>query len=412
MPATPTPAQAAWQDLELGMFIHFAPNTWTDREGDDLSLPLGALDPARLDTDQWAHVARSMGARYIVFVAKHIGGFCWWQTESTTYSVSGIPWRGGKGDVMRDLARSCEAAGIRLGVYLSPRDEKHHAATGGVCEAPQAQARYDAIYRLQLEEILTRYGDIAEIWFDGSIGIEVGDILRRHAPETMVFQGPHATIRWVGNEDGHAPYPCWNTVSRDAAASGTSTSEHSDPDGDTWLPCEVDTVNVKPHTWFWNSSPARTLRSVEELIECYYRSVGHGAVLLLNQTPDTTGLIPEADAIRAGEFGSEIRRRFGRSIAEGSGDGEQLEYGLPQPALIDHAVTMEKLAFGERVRSYALEGRTEGQWRELCRGSAIGHKKIDRFEPALVDRVRLRVLEASDKPKIRRLALYHVGQDD
>lgn len=407
--ARPTPEQAAWQDLEVGMFIHFGPATWQNREYDDLSTPLDQINPTRLDTDQWVRVAEALGARYIVFVAKHTGGFCWWQTNTTDYGVRNIPWRGGRGDVMKDLSESCRRRGMKLGVYLSPADRKHGAAVGGKCATPEAQEAYDKVYRQQLTELLSRYGEICEVWFDGSLVVEVGDILGRLAPKAMIFQGPHATIRWVGNEDGLAPYPAWNAVSRADAKSGVATAAQGTPDGDAWLPNEVDTVNVQPHYWFWNNAPQRQLRSLDDLLNCYYRSVGHGAVLLVNQTPDTTGLIPEADAQRAGEFGAEVKRRFAHSLAETSGAGTIVELTFAQPTKINHVVTMEQIAEGERLRQYVIEVQADGDWREVCRGTAVGHKKIDRFEPVETSRLRLRCLESAAEPRIRSLAAYYVG---
>jgi alpha-L-fucosidase len=193
--ARPTREQVAWQDLEVGMFIHFGPATWQDKEYDDLSTAPKGMNPAKLDTEQWVRVAQSLGARYIVFVAKHTGGFCWWQTDTTDYSVRNSPWRDGHGDVMRDLAQSCRQHGLKLGVYLSPADAKFGAELGGKCKNPEQQERYSKIYRQQLSELLSRYGEICEVWFDGSNVIEVGDILKQYAPQAMVFQGPHATIR-------------------------------------------------------------------------------------------------------------------------------------------------------------------------------------------------------------------------
>ncbi len=403
--ATPTPEQAAWQDMELEMFLCLDPCTWQNREYDDHSTPLPKINPERLDTDQWARVAASMGAKQILFVAKHTGGFCWWQTETSAYGVKETPWRGGKGDVLSDLSASCRKAGLKLGVYLSPKDDHHGADTGGRCKTPEAQAKYDAIYRQQLTELLTRYGEISEVWYDGGLMIEVGDLLKQHAPRAMIFQGKHATIRWVGNEEGFAPYPAWNAVDETARVRG-ATAADSTPDGNAWLPIEVDTVNVSPHYWFWNQHPDRKLRPLEELMDCYYRSVGHGAVLLLNQSPDTSGLIPEADARQAAAFGAEIQRRFGKSLAETAGPGPVLELTLPQAARIGQVVTMEDLRGGERVRAYVIEGWVAGEWKALCQGSAIGHKKIDRIEPMDVSRVRLRCLQAVGEPQIRRLAVY------
>ena len=407
--ARPTPQQVAWQDCEVGMFVHFGPATWQNQEYDDLSTPLEEINPSQLDTDQWASVAEALGARYIVFVAKHTGGFCWWQTETTDYSVRNTPWRDGQGDVLHDLAASCRKHGLKLGVYLSPADRKHGAEVGGKCKTPEEQERYNQLYRTQLTEVLSRYGEIFEIWFDGSLVVPVGDILAQYAPRAMVFQGPHATIRWVGNEDGLAPYPAWNAVRREDAESGVATAAQGTPDGDTWLPNEVDTVSVNPHYWFWNSKPERKLRSLDELLDCYHSSVGHGAVLLLNETPDTTGLIPQADARRAAEFGAEIKRRFGKSVAETSGEGNVVELMLEKPTVIDTAVTMEDINEGERVREYVLEGLADGPWKELARGTAIGHKKIDRFLPLTFTRVRLRCVTSAAQPLIRKLAVYSVS---
>ena len=173
-----------------------------------------------------------LGAKYIVFVAKHIGGFCMWQTETTTYGIRNTPWRDGKGDVVADLSESCRKRGLKLGVYLSPRDDKFGAGTGGRCKTPELQTAYNALYRRQLTELLSRYGEMVEIWFDGSLVTPVGDILKERAPHAVIFQGPFATIRWVGNEDGFAPYPVWNAVSKSDAETGIATAMHGDPHGD------------------------------------------------------------------------------------------------------------------------------------------------------------------------------------
>ncbi len=401
--ARPSPEQRAWQDMELEMFVHFGPATWQDAEYDNRSTPVEKIDPSKLDAGQWVEAAKSMGAGQLIFVAKHTGGFCWWQTQTTNYGAKDTPWRGGKGDVMLDLARLCPKHGLRLGVYLSPADAVFGAKVGGRCTTPAEQEKYNAVYRQQLTELLSRYGEIAEVWFDGSLVVDVDDILRRHAPRAMVFQGPHATIRWVGNEDGYAPYPAWNGVRQAAARSGVATAKDGTPDGEVWMPLECD-ARIRS-TWFWNNKNAATLKSVEQLMSMYYRSVGHGAVLLLNHTPDTTGLIPESDIKRTAEFGAEIKRRFGKSVAEAKGT----ELDLKGAKRIDHAVTMEATESGERVRSYVIEGWVDGDWRELARGSAAGHKKIDAFAPVAVSRVRFRTVEAVGQAVIRRLAVYDTG---
>ena len=406
--ARPSPQQLAWHDLEVGMFVHLAPQTWQDSETDTMATPLSAINPERLDTDQWVRVAESMGAKYIVFVAKHEGGFCWWQTQTTDWSVGNTPWRGGKGDVLRDLAASCRKRGLKLGVYLSPQDRKHGIGIGGRAADPAAQAGYEEVYRQQLTEVLSRYGRISEVWFDGSLVFDVGDILARHAPDAVVFQGPQASIRWVGNEDGVAPDPAWNAVRypKPGVSWGQYTGADGEPDGNRWLPIECD-ARIRA-TWFWRTDNEKTLKSLDQLMRMYYRSVGRGAVLLLNNTPDRTGLIPAEDARRSAAFGAEIRRLFDKPSAAGRGRGREVVVDLDEPTLIDRVVMMEDLTGGERVRRYAIDGLERGKWRPLRAGTAIGHKRIEQLTPALVAAVRLRVVESVGTPQIRRLAVYSV----
>ena len=405
--AQPTPAQLAWQALELGMFIHFGPNTWQEQEYDDRTTPLHAMTPD-IDTDQWVEIAVAMGARYIVMVAKHVGGFCWWQTETTEYSVRNIPWRNGRGDVMEDLARSCAARDMKLGVYLSPRDDSVGAGSSGRCATPEAQAAYDRLYRRQLTELLTGYGPIMELWLDGSSVVPTIDLVQRFAPDAMIFQGPNATIRWVGNEDGFAPYPSWNSLAAIDADTGVATAMHGDPAGDRWMPVEVD-VSLRRPNWFWSTTNHANLLSLEQLVEIYYRSVGRGAQLLLNVTPDRTGHVPQPDADRLTAFGTEIRRRFALSVAETDGAGREVRLDLGGSARVDHVVLEEDLQDGERVREWWLEGSDGAAWRRLATGSAIGRRRIQPIEPAVLSALRLAVGRAEGIPRIRRLAAYDVG---
>lgn len=408
--ARPTAEQAAWHDMDLEMFIHFGPATWENVQHSNLTAPLSAINPEKLDTDQWADVAVKTGAKQIIFVAKHDGGFCWWQTDTTEYSVKNTPWRGGKGDVVKDLAESCRKRGVKLGIYLSPADRKHGIVPGGKAQTPAEQERYNKIYRQQLTELLSRYGEISEVWFDGSIVVPVDDILKRYTPKAMILQGPRgfSTIRWVGNEEGEVRYPMWNALPAEKANVG-ATGYDSDPGGEAWQPMECD-ARIR-RDWFWSRENAPTLKTVNQLMNMYYRSVGYGAVLLLNQTPDTSGLIPESDVRRAAEFGAEINKRFGTSVAETAGKGESIELDLGHPAKIDHVITMEEIMQGERVREYAIEGLAAGQWRQLCEGTAIGHKKIDRFAPVEVSKIRLRIHNAVGEPLIKNFAAYSVYGD-
>lgn len=408
--AIPSTDLLAWQDLEIGMFVHFAPNTWQDKEGDDLSTPLSAINPD-IDTDNWAECAVNLGARYIVFVAKHQGGFCMWQTETTKYSIGNTPWKAGKGDVLADLSASCRKHGLGLGVYLSPRDDYFGAGLGGACKDPSRQSAYNAMYRQQLTEVLTRYGQMVEVWFDGSSVVPTSDLVRKCAARAAIFQGPDATIRWVGNEMGFAPYPLWDAESTADARSGTSTSVHGDPNGAAWIPVECD-VSMRRPNWFWSTTNARNLMTLDQLMEVYYRSVGRGAQLLLNIPADRRGHMPDEDFARAQEFGNEIRRRFAKSIAETAGTGGQVELRLEKSGgsvSADHLMLEEDCRYGQRVRAFRVEGLASGNWTELYSGSSIGHKRIVPFKPQALSALRLVVTDSAGEPRIRRFAAFSTG---
>jgi alpha-L-fucosidase len=389
-PALPSPQQVQWQNMERTMFVHFAPNTWQGTELDDRSTPLNRINPTKLDVNQWIDAAESFGAKMIIFVAKHVGGFCMWQTESTAYSIKNTSYKNGKGDILDELAKACFNRGMRLGVYIYPGDYTWGAylGGGGKTKDPARQEGYNNVLRMQWEEVLSRYGNqIHEIWYDGGLVVPLEDIVKKYAPNAIVFQGPFANIRWVGNEQGIAPYPAWNSVKAKDAKTGVATGDHGDPDGDIWMPLEVD-VTLKDHNWFWSPGNYKNLRSLNQLMEIYYTSVGRGGLLLLNAAPDTTGLIPTEDMKLYKQFGDEINRRFGKCIASTSGNGEMLEIKMNKSTKIDHVVIQEDIVFGERVREYVVEGKTGEKWIELASGISIGYKRIERFD---ADSVRFRL---------------------
>ena len=405
--ARPTPEQYAWHEQERIMFICLDPCTWQGREYDNHSTPLSVINPAQLDVDQWCSAAKLWGAKEILFVAKHTGGFCWWQTETSTYGLRQIPWRGGQGDVVKDLAESCRKFGMKLGVYLSPNDDIYGASGGGRCKDANAQEVYRRIYRQQLTELLSRYGGVFEVWFDGSCIIDVSDILKEHA-KGVIFQGPQANIRWPGTESGKLPYPSWNSLKSSDLKSGVATATHGNPDGDAWAPMEADTT-LYDHNWFWATANEKKRKSLDELMDIYYKSAGRGGVLLLNATPNTNGLIPAGDLSLYEAFGREIDRRFSRPIAEIRDQrGRTVTLALPGHTLINHAIIMEDYREGERIREYVVEGFSDGQWHELSSGLSVGRKKIDRFHPTRVSHVRLCVTKAVADPLIRNLAVFQV----
>lgn len=407
--ARPTAEQILWHDYEVGMFIHYSINTYLDMEWDTgASMDnLALFDPQALDVNEWVEAAQAMGAGYVVFVAKHVGGFCMWQTDTTEYSIKNTPYQDGQGDVLADLVAACQSHHMPLGVYLSPQDRFHGAGVGGNTFDATDQDDYDALYRAQLTEILRDYDPFMEVWFDGNIVTQINDILAQYAPDAMIFQCPGGatTIRWVGNEDGYCPYPAWNAVPQAIADAGTGTAANSDPAGEAWVPLECDARTR--NTWFWRTDNAASLKSVDSLMSMYYNCVGHGAVLLLNMTPDLTGAFPQQDVQRVTEFGLEVKRRFATPIASTYGTGDQVILELSEPNTINHVVLMEDIAQGERVREYAVDGLVQGTWQTLCEGTAIGHKKIDTFDSVEnVSQVRFRSVSSVGTPIIRQLAVY------
>lgn len=412
---TPTPAQADWQRKERVMFIHFGPAAFQGREFDNWSSDIGQMYLTKLDTDQWCEVARSWGARMIVFVAKHCGGFCWWQTETSDYGVRNIPWRDGQGDVMRDLAASCKKYGLDLGVYAYPGDEHWGAGigSGGTTKDPAKQEAYNAVYRQQLTELLSRYGTLKEVWFDGNCHIPVADILEKYASEAVIFQGKQATIRWVGNEDGYAPDPNWYTVKRSDMEGGGATAVHSDVDGDVYAPVEVDVPFLKNggHKWFWAPGTDSLILTVDQLTELYFNSVGRGSVLLLNASPDTTGQIPAAHVQRYREFGDTLHSYFDSPLAQTRGRRQQLVCRLPAPQPVNCVVMRERVEDGQRVLSYRVEGTRDGQnWELLSRGTSVGNRKIDRFPTREVSVVRFVIDSCKARPAIELFSVYRLPE--
>lgn len=405
----PTSIQLAWHDMELTMFVHFGPATWQDQEYDDLSTPLSQINPTKLNTDEWADVAVSYGAKMIIFCAKHTGGFAWWQTETTNYGIKETPWKQGKGDVLADLAASCKKRGLKMGIYLSPEDRYLGAGMGGKIADPDKQKVYEQIYRKQLTELLTNYGDIYEIWVDGSLVFNIEDLINKYAPKAVILQSSAATIRWVGNEMGFAPYPAWNGIKEADARSGNSTASHSDPKGNVWLPIEVD-VSIRRPTWFWKTWNEKNLLTVDELMKIYYSSVGRGCVFLINACPDTSGRISPAETKRFAEFGEEIKKRFGKPIKEIKGKGKKFVIDFNTPKQIDHIILMEDISLGERIRKFTLEGKLNTGWSTIFQGSAIGHKLIVQSHPRqYYESIRLVINESVGDPVIRKMAVFNTG---
>lgn len=409
--AVPSAVQYEWQELERIMFVHFGPNTWRNREYDDLSVPLSEIDPKNLDTDQWCRAALSWGARCIIFVAKHVGGFCWWQTKASGYSVKNIPWKNGEGDLLADIADSCRRFGLRLGVYISPTDLYYDAylGGGGLTSDPSKQEKYTEVYRTQLWEVLHNYGDLIELWFDGSNVLPISDILEEFTSRCVIFQSPLASIRWCGNEQGIVPYPSWSSLDRKVLATGVSTARHSDFNGNAWAPVEAD-APLYTHNWFWSPDNETRRKSLDDLMKIYYGSVGRGAVMLLNSSPTNDGSICEGDMKRYAELGSEIDRRFGHPLAGETEIGNgTATITFDRPERLNHVIIREDIRYGERIKAYAVTATdVSGKETVIAEGSMVGHCRIEVFPETEAVSVQFRATDADGDAVVRDFSSYRV----
>lgn len=403
--AKPTPGQIEWADMECEMFAHFGVATWKGSEYDDNGqMDLSKMNPKDFDPQQICDVAKSWGAKQLILVCKHVGGFCWWPTETTDYCVKNIPWKNGQGNLVNDMADALRKNGLKMGIYIYSDDTRYAKGIGrgGRTDDPAKQEEWNRKLRQQWTEVLTICGPdlVREIWFDGGCIVPLEDIIRKLAPRAEIFGGPLATVRWPGTESGKLPYPCWSTGSGDAG----------DPNAKGWLPPECDTVlyGRGGHNWFWSPKNESRRNTLDDLMDVYLKSVGRCGVLLLNSSPNIEGRIPAADVERYREFGAEIQRRFGSPLATTSGVGATVELELGGLRKVNQSWIMEDTRGGHRIRAYVLEGRgADGKWLTLADGISVGHKRIDVFETTLVDRLRLRITKNVGTPIIRELAAFH-----
>ncbi|MEP6493516.1 MAG: alpha-L-fucosidase [bacterium] len=419
----PSPSQLAWHRDEIALFFHFGVNTFTDREWGDGTENPSIFAPAHLDTRQWARTAKAAGARAMILTAKHHDGFCLWPTRTTTHSVAASPWRGGKGDAVREFVDACRAEGLKPGLYLSPWDRNH--PTYG--DSP----RYNNVYCDQLTELLTLYGDIAEVWFDGANGEgpngkrqvydwpRVFGLVRQLQPRAVVFSDAGPDVRWCGNENGTAGDPNWSTVDPSMVtfpgASGPGVIpalQHGNPHGTVWRPAEVD-VSIRPG-WFHHPAEDARVRSVDTLMNLYFTSVGRNGKLLLNVPPTRDGLLHETDVARLTGFRERLAATFEHDLARDAQStwtvtgpsSAELVLELREPATIGIARLEEDIARGQCVAGYRLHGETDRSAKVLSGGTTIGHAKLDRFESTKVSRVRLLITDAVAPPERVRMSLY------
>lgn len=419
----PSRAQLEWQRDELALFLHFGVNTFTDREWGDGRESPALFAPDRLDARQWARAAKAGGFRTLILTAKHHDGFCLWPSRTTGHSVAASPWRDGRGDLVREFTDACRAEGLKAGLYLSPWD-RNNPAYG---DSP----RYNDLYCDQLTELLTRYGRIHEVWFDGANGEgpngkrQVYDwprfwgLVRKLQPEAVRFSDAGPDIRWIGNERGVAGETNWSTMDPAAVphpgADGAGiirALQEGDPAGTVWRPGETD-VSIRPG-WFYHPAEDARVKTAAELVQLYFTSVGRNSKLLLNVPPTRDGLLLDTDASRLRELRVQLDILFRNDLREGlriswrsTGSRSAVaEVELGRVVTVGMADLREDIRHGQLVARYALEGWDGTGWRTLSRGTTIGYRKLDRFDPRLVRRLRLRVEDAIAPPRPLRIGLH------
>jgi alpha-L-fucosidase len=427
----PSAQQLAWQEMEFIAFVHFGINTFTDREWGDGTEDPGIFNPTAFDACQWAETCKQVGIKMIISTAKHHDGFCLWPSNYTEHSVKNSPWRNGRGDVVRELAQACRQSGLKLGIYLSPWDR--HEPTYG--DSP----RYNEYFKNQLRELLTGYGEIMEVWFDGACGegpngkrqeydwngyYQVVRELQLNAVIAIV--GPD--VRWVGNESGVARETEWSVQ---PAELSTSVRELK------WYPAECD-VSIRPG-WFYHASENSRVKSLDELLDIYYKSIGRNSVLLLNIPPDRRGLIHENDVNRLKELREVLDATFKENLALGAAaaasnirqqnplyapdkavdpdkntywmtddwtDSATIEFDLGKDKTFNVVMLQEYIKAGQRVEQFLLEAWDGKDWRQFAQGTTIGYKRLLRFADVTTNRVRLRILKSRVCPTICNFGLF------
>ncbi|TAE49389.1 MAG: glycoside hydrolase family 29 (alpha-L-fucosidase) [Bacteroidetes bacterium] len=412
--ALPTPQQVEWHDMKYYAFVHFNMNTFTDKEWGEGQESPNTFAPTQLDCEQWARICKAAGMKGIILTAKHHDGFCLWPSKYSTHTVAQSAWKEGKGDVLRDLSAACKKYGLKMGIYISPWDRNHPA---------YGTPEYNEVFKNTLREVLTQYGEIFEVWFDGANGEgpngkkQVYDfpgfiqVVRETQPKAVIFSDAGPDIRWVGNEQGIAGKTNWATLNRDDYFPGTPRYKElteGNRNGTHWLPAEVD-VSIRPG-WYYHSAQDTAVKSLKHLWNIWHASIGRGANLLLNIPVDRRGLIHPADSTRMMELKALVDSTYTQDYCSTQPPQPSLESDLGKATPINRVEVREELSLGQRVDSFAVDVMTEGKWTEVASGTTIGAGRILSFPTVSATRIRLRILSTMAPPVIRQLSAYRAPQ--
>ena len=453
----PEPKQVEWQQMETYAFIHFGLNTFNDREWGYGDTDPKTFNPTNLDCEQWAQTLVKAGMKGVILTAKHHDGFCLWPFEGTDYSVKNSPWKNGQGNVVKELSEACKKYGLKFAVYLSPWDR--HQANYGTPE-------YLPYFYAQLHDLLTNYGPVFEVWFDGANGGDgwyggakdirtidrknyynyprIYEMLDSIQPQAIIFSDGGPGCRWVGNEKGFAGATNWSFLRKGEVHPGYDKSyelQYGHPDGNQWVPAECD-VSIRPG-WFYHPEEDDRVKSPDQLVDLYYRSVGHNATLLLNFPVDRRGLIHPVDSANAVRFHEMIQQQLKTNLVAGmtpkvsnerggdfvasaltddnfdtywaTEDGvttADIEFSFDTPTRMNRMMLQEYIPLGQRVKAFVVEYLDKDTWLPVKLNeetTAIGYKRLLRFETVETKGMRIRITDARGPLCLSNVGVYDAG---
>ena len=453
----PEPKQVEWQQMETYAFIHFGLNTFNDREWGYGDTDPKTFNPTNLDCEQWAQTLVKAGMKGVILTAKHHDGFCLWPFEGTDYSVKNSPWKNGQGNVVKELSEACKKYGLKFAVYLSPWDR--HQANYGTPE-------YLPYFYAQLHDLLTNYGPVFEVWFDGANGGDgwyggakdirtidrknyynyprIYEMLDSIQPQAIIFSDGGPGCRWVGNEKGFAGATNWSFLRKGEVHPGYDKSyelQYGHPDGNQWVPAECD-VSIRPG-WFYHPEEDDRVKSPDQLVDLYYRSVGHNATLLLNFPVDRRGLIHPVDSANAVRFHEMIQQQLKTNLVAGmipkvsnerggdfvasaltddnfdtywaTEDGvttADIEFSFDTPTRMNRMMLQEYIPLGQRVKAFVVEYLDKDTWLPVKLNeetTTIGYKRLLRFETVETKGIRIRITDARGPLCLSNVGVYDAG---
>ena len=454
----PTPEQVEWHKMETYAFVHFGLNTFNDLEWGYGNTPASTFNPTDLDCEQWVRTIQAAGLKGVILTAKHHDGFCLWPTGLTEYCIRNTPYKDGKGDIVRELSEACKKYGIKFAVYLSPWDRN---------QAIYGTPEYVDYFYKQLHELLTNYGAVFEIWFDGANGGDgwyggakdsrtidrktyyqydrAYEMIDKYQPQAVVFSDGGPGCRWVGNENGFAGATNWSFLRAGEVYPGYPKYrelQYGHADGNQWVAAECD-VSIRPG-WFYHPEEDNRVKTVEQLTDLYYRSVGHNATLLLNFPVDRNGLIHPVDSANAVDFHKNIQKQLAHNLLSGvvaevsderggkytakamtdndydtywaTNDGvvsATVEFDLPQQEKVNRMMLQEYIPLGQRVKSFVVEYNKDGQWLPVKLNeetTTVGYKRLLRFETVTTDKLRVNFTDARACLCINNVEAYYAGE--